>query len=80
MPSKVDKIKRKLDLAKTKQAVFKEKVNTTKKELKKKYNVSTVKQAKALKVKLKDDIKKTEEQANVLLDEVEEQLEELETE
>jgi len=80
MPSKVDKIKRKLDLAKTKRAVFKEKVNTTKKELKKKYNVSTIKQAKELKKKLKDDISKTEEKANALLDEIEEQLEELETE
>lgn len=78
MPSRIEVIKRKLDAAKTKKAVIKEKVNTVKKYLDDNYGVTTVKGAKRLKAQLETKIKKLEKEANTILDNVESKIEELE--
>jgi len=80
MPSRTEVIKRKLDAAKTRKAVIKEKVDSLKKYLDDNHGITTVAGARKLKAQLETKINKLEKEANDILTKVENKIEELEEE
>lgn len=81
MPNdRLDEIKSRLDRLKTKKAIVHEKVKETGVEMKRKHNVSTIKQARTLKKKLTDQADQFEAEAEEIIDEVESRLDEFDEE
>lgn len=76
MPNRLDEIKSRLDRLKTKRAVVQEKIKETKVEMKRKHNVSTIKQARTLKEKLAGQAEQFEAEAEEIINEVESRLDE----